>query len=213
MIAVALIEDNRLMREGITALLNGTDECRVAVATAELDIPSLKAAGPDVLLIDVGANNGNSLAIVRAVTRELPGARIIMMDFLAYSEEVSAFANEGAAGFIMKAATLEDMVVTIQAVADGRNVLPDEVTSVLFDQIADDTIGWDAQQARDGVRLTPREKEIIALILEGLSNKRIASRLEVAPQTVKSHVRNIMDKLALHTRLQIAAYFHSGPGS
>lgn len=212
MIAVALIEDNRMMREGMAALLNDTDECWVVAATEALDIPTLKDASPDVLLIDVGANDGNSLEIVRIAARELPAARIIMMDFLAHAEEVSAFVNEGVDGFIMKAATLEDMVVTIQAVADGRNVLPDELTSVLFDQIAGDTISWDAQQARDGVRMTPREKEVIELILEGLSNKRIASRLEIAPQTVKSHVRNIMEKLALHTRLQIAAHFHSDPG-
>jgi DNA-binding NarL/FixJ family response regulator len=213
MINIAVVEDNRLMREGIAALLNDTDECWVVAATEVLDIPALKDAGPEVLLIDVGAHNGDSLEMVRTAARELPDARIIMMDFLAHSEEVSAFVNEGVAGFIMKAATLEDMVVTIQAVAAGRNVLPDELTSVLFDQIADDTVSWTAQQARDGVRMTPREKEVIELILEGLSNKRIASRLDIAPQTVKSHVRNIMDKLALHTRLQIAAHFHSGPGS
>lgn len=212
MIAVALIEDNRLMREGIAALLNGTDECRVVAATGALDIAELKAAGPEIMLIDVGASNGNSLEMVRTVARELPTARIIMMDLLPHYEEVSAFVNEGVDGFIMKAATLEDMVATIQAVADGQNVLPDELTAVLFDQIASDTVTWDAQQARDGVQMTPREKEVIELILEGLSNKRIAKRLGIAPQTVKSHVRNIMDKLALHTRLQIAAHFHSNPG-
>lgn len=201
-----------MMREGITALLNDTDECRVVAAVEGLDIEALKAADPEVMLIDVGANEGNSLEIVRTVARELPTARVIMSDFLPHSEEVSAFVNEGAAGFIMKAATLDDMVVTIQAVADGRNVLPDELTSALFDQIADDTVSWDAQKARDGVRMTPREKEVIELILEGLSNKRIAKRLGIAPQTVKSHVRNIMDKLALHTRLEIAAHFHSDPG-
>lgn len=172
MITVALIEDNRMMREGITALLNGTDDGPVVAAGEALDIPTLKVVDPEVVLIDVGANGGNSLDIVRTVARELPTARMIMMDLLPHSEEVSAFVHEGAAGFIMKAATLEDMVATIQEVADGLKVLPDELTSVLFDQIADDTVSWHEQQAR----------------------------VEIPVAAVRSHAGNVLEKLALFAR-------------
>jgi DNA-binding NarL/FixJ family response regulator len=80
------------------------------------------------------------------------------------------------------------------------------MTSSLFSQIAKDAVKADESAAIESVRMTARERQVIDLIAEGLSNKEIAARLEIAAHTVKSHVRNIMEKLALHTRLQIAAY-------
>lgn len=206
MIPVALIEDHRLVREGITALLNGTGECRVVAAMDDVDVAALQAADPQIVLIDVGVSHGSCLQMVRTLTRDIPTARVIMMDLLPVSEEVTDFVNAGVVGFIMKDATLENLVDTIRAVACGEHILPQELTSTLFAQIAEDAVANGAPQARESVRMTPREREVIELISEGLSNKRIASRLGIAPQTVKSHVRNIMEKLALHTRLQIAAY-------
>jgi two-component system nitrate/nitrite response regulator NarL len=80
------------------------------------------------------------------------------------------------------------------------------MTGTLFSQIARAAVGRGAESAFEAVRMTQREREVIALIAEGLSNKAIAQRLNIATDTVKSHVRNVMDKLALHSRLQIAAY-------
>jgi DNA-binding NarL/FixJ family response regulator len=93
-------------------------------------------------------------------------------------------------------------------VAAGEKVLPPRMTESLFAQIAREYIQRDAASAMEEVRLTRREREIIDLIGEGLSNKEIAMRLNVATHTVKSHVRNVMEKLDLHTRLQISAYYH-----
>jgi DNA-binding NarL/FixJ family response regulator len=99
-------------------------------------------------------------------------------------------------------------VSTIRSVAEGAHVLPPEMTSTLFSQIARDAVERDRTDAMEAVRMTNREREVIDLIGEGLSNKEIATRLNIATHTVKSHVRNVMEKLALHTRLQIAAYAH-----
>jgi DNA-binding NarL/FixJ family response regulator len=82
------------------------------------------------------------------------------------------------------------------------------MTSTLFSQIAREAIASGRPEVMDAVLMTPREREVIDLISEGLGNKKIAARLQISVHTVKSHVRNIMDKLALHTRLQIAAYVH-----
>jgi DNA-binding NarL/FixJ family response regulator len=106
----------------------------------------------------------------------------------------------------MKDATFEDLVRVIRSVAAGTKVLPPQMTSTLFSQIAKEAINANEFSAIDAVRMTARERQVIELIAEGLSNKEIAARLEIAAHTVKSHVRNIMEKLALHTRLQIAAY-------
>jgi DNA-binding NarL/FixJ family response regulator len=106
----------------------------------------------------------------------------------------------------MKEASFEEFVATIYAVAAGDKVLPPRMTESLFAQIAKEASNHKAQDVLDDVRMTPRELEVIELIGEGLSNKEIAQRLNIAAHTVKSHVRNVMEKLALHTRLQIAAY-------
>jgi DNA-binding NarL/FixJ family response regulator len=109
-------------------------------------------------------------------------------------------------GFVLKDSTFDDFVATIRSVAAGEKVLPPRMTQSLFSQIAKAAVRGERAEALDEVRMTRRESEVIALIGEGLSNKEIAQRLEIATHTVKSHVRNVMEKLALHTRLQIAAY-------
>jgi DNA-binding NarL/FixJ family response regulator len=206
MISVAIIEDSRLIREGLAALLTQTGECTVVAAAADADLEVLRAAVPRVVLLDMGLRDGDSLRTAELVRTELPETCVVVMDLLPVHEEIMEFVNVGVAGFIMKDATVEDLVSTIRSVAEGRHILPPEMTSSLFSQIAREAVARGREGVADSVHMTPRECDVIELIKEGLSNKRIASRLGIAPQTVKSHVRNIMEKLALHTRLQIAAY-------
>jgi len=130
------------------------------------------------------------------------------MDLHPVHEEIAQFVNVGVAGFILKDATFEDFVGTIRSVADGAQVLPPRMTGTLFSQIASVAVKRGRAAALEAVRMTQREREVIALIAVGMSNKEIAQRLNIATDTVKSHVRNVMEKLALHTRLQISAYAH-----
>jgi DNA-binding NarL/FixJ family response regulator len=208
-IAIALIEDNRLVREGITALLNQVPGMRVVAAASSGDLSQLEQVKPHVLLLDLGLRNGDSLRLAQTVRRELPESRIIVMDLLPVQEEIMDFVHAGVSGFVMKDATLEDLVNTIRCVAEGAHVLPPQMTGTLFSQIAREAVASNGPQALEAVRMTPRERQVINLISEGLGNKQIAARLHIATHTVKSHVRNIMEKLALHTRLQIAAYAHN----
>lgn len=208
MIAVALIEDNRLVREGIAALLNQLPDLKVVAGTSGADVSALREAKPQVVLLDLGLGQGNSLRVAEQVKNEFPESKIIVMDLLPVHEDIVEFVNVGVSGFIMKDATLDDLVKTIRSVVQGAHVLPPQMTSTLFSQIAKDAIGRGRTDTLDAVRMTPREREVIDLIAEGLSNKEIASRLLIATDTVKSHVRNVMEKLMLHTRLQIAAYAH-----
>lgn len=207
-IAVALIEDNRLVREGITALLNQMPDINVVAAGSSADAALLRDVTPHVVLLDLGLRSGDSLRLAERVKREFPEAKVIVMDLLPAHEETVEYVNAGVSGFIMKDASLEDLADTIRSVASGVNVLPPQMTSSLFSQIARDAVAKGRPIALESVRMTPRERDVIALISEGLSNKEIAKRLHIAAHTVKSHVRNIMDKLTLHTRLQIAAYAH-----
>ncbi len=207
-ITVALIEDNRLVREGITALLNQWPDLEVVFNNESTDVPKLATVQPQVILLDIGLRKGDSLRIAEQVRVDFPGARIIVMDLLPVHEDIAEFVNAGVSGFIMKDATLEELVSTIRVVASGAKVLPPAMVSTLFSQIARDAITRAPDRALESVRMTPRERQVISLIAEGLSNKEIASRLNIATHTVKSHVRNVMEKLTLHTRLQIAAYAH-----
>jgi len=209
MITVAIIEDNRLVREGMTEMLNDLPDVKVVLAATSLDTSMLKELSPRVVLLDVGLQDRNSLRLAETVQTDLPDARVIVMDLLPVHEEIAEFVNAGGAGFILKDATMEDFVGTIRSVADGARVLPPLMTGTLFSQIARAAVSRGAEAALEDVRMTPREREVIGLIAAGMSNKEIAHRLGIATDTVKSHVRNVMDKLALRTRLQIAAYAHS----
>ncbi len=208
MITVAIIEDNRLVREGMTDMLNELPDVKVVLAGTNLEAGMLKKKNPRVVLLDVGLQERNSLRLAEACKKEMADVRVIVMDLLPVHEEIAEFVNAGVAGFILKDATFEDFVGTIRSVADGARVLPPRMTGSLFSQIAEAAVRRGSESALEAVRMTPREREVIALIAAGMSNKEIAKRLNVATDTVKSHVRNVMDKLALHTRLQIAAYAH-----
>lgn len=208
MISVALIEDNRLVREGITAMLNQTEDVEVVAAGPSGDPALLRDAKPQVILLDVGLWDDDSLRVAETVKKETPGSKVIIMDLLPVQEDIVEFVNAGVSGFILKDATFDDLLTTIRSVADGAHVLPPAMTSSLFSQIAKDAVVRGRAAAMESVRMTAREREVTGLIGEGLSNKEIASRLNIATHTVKSHVRNVMEKLALHTRLQIAAYAH-----
>ncbi|MBA3646515.1 MAG: response regulator transcription factor [Gemmatimonadaceae bacterium] len=208
MITVGIIEDNRLVREGLTDMLNELDDVRVVLAGTSLETDKLKAAEPRVVLLDIGLQDSNCLNVAETVRREMPTSQVIVMDLLPVDEEISRFVNVGVAGFILKDATFDDFVGTIRSVAEGERVLPARMTGTLFSQIARLAVQRGREAALEAVHMTPRERSVIALIADGMSNKEIATNLNIATHTVKSHVRNVMEKLALHTRLQIAAYAH-----
>jgi DNA-binding NarL/FixJ family response regulator len=204
-ITVAIIDDNRLVREALGAMLDELADVRV-VTSAVADLTFLTETKPDVWLLDVGLRDQESLHVAAALLRETPQAKIIVMDIIPVHEDIMEFVNAGVSGFVLKDSPFDDFVGAIRSVAAGEKVLPLRMTQSLFSQIARAAVRGETAETLDEVRMTRRESEVIALIGEGLSNKEIAQRLEIAPHTVKSHVRNVMEKLALHTRLQIAAY-------
>jgi DNA-binding NarL/FixJ family response regulator len=134
---------------------------------------------------------------------------VIVMQLLPAHEDVVDFVHAGVSGFIMKDASVGEFVATIRAVADGASVLPPRMTGSLFSHVADHAVTRGNGRAKAATRMTSREREVTALIAEGLGNSEIAGRLDIAAHTVKSHVHNILEKLALHTRLEVAAYAHA----
>jgi DNA-binding NarL/FixJ family response regulator len=205
MITVAIVDDNRLVREALAAMLDRLPDLRV-VAAGVAEPAFMDEMKPDVLLLDVGLRDEDSLRVAAALTKQAPRTKIIVMDLIPMNEDIVQFVNAGVSGFVLKDATFDEFVATIRSVAAGEKVLPPRMTESLFSQIARAADTQGHEQLLEDVRMTRREREVIELIGEGLSNKEIAQRLNIAAHTVKSHVRNVMEKLALHTRLQIAAY-------
>ena len=133
-----------------------------------------------------------------------------ILGLLPAQEDVADFVTAGASGFIMKDASFDDFLATIRGVATGQQILPPELTNSLFSQIAALAIRKGKPRLVEAVGLTERERQVIDLIGEGLSNKEIAARLHIAVHTVKSHVHNVLEKLALRTRLEVAAFTRVG---
>lgn len=196
------------MRAGLVDLLNRVPGFSVVFADAEADFAAIERANPRVILLDIGLEQGDSLSTARRIGEELPSSAVIMMDLLPAGEDIRDFIEVGVAGFVLKDDSLDDFVNAIRSVAAGAKVLPPEVANTLFTQIANAAVASEGPKVADDVGLTRREREVLLLIAEGLSNKKIASRLHISSHTVKSHVRNIMEKLTLHTRLELAVWAH-----
>lgn len=210
-ISLVLIDDNRLLREGIAALIHGQPGFKVLAATADIDeaLNKVREARPDVVLLDFGLGNHDSLSLTTMVRSEVPSARIIVMGLMPAQQDVANYVRAGASGFIMKDASFDDFFATIRAVAGGAEVLPQALTSSLFTQIAQQAVAGSKARVLEAVRLTARERQVIDLLGEGLSNKEISTRMNIAIHTVKSHVHNVLEKLALHSRLEVAAFTHA----
>ena len=138
--------------------------------------------------------------------KELPSAKIIAMDILPDHVDIVEFVKAGGSGFILKNAPLNDWTETIKTVATGAKVLPPVLTRSLFTEIVELAIKTGKGIPADSIQFTHRERQVVDLIAEGLSNKEIAESLHISTYTVKSHVHNILEKLTLSTRLQIAAF-------
>ena len=212
LISVAVIDDNLLVREGISRLLGRHPDIRVAVSNSEDYATTLDEAAPNVVLLDLGLVDQESMVIARAIHRDYPAARVIVMDLLPDHEDVIEFIEAGVNGFILKDATLDQVLLTIRSVASGLDVLPDLLAGSLFSEIAREAVTGGGAHDPEWVRLTEREREVLELIAQGLSNKAIARRLHISIHTVKSHLRNTMEKLTLHSRLELAHFVHTRSG-
>jgi DNA-binding NarL/FixJ family response regulator len=207
-IRLLLIEDNRLLRDGILTILKPHKDITIIAASGEgrntlLKIKQLK---PNVVLLDLGLRSQNSLHVVEIVKKEFPQAKIIVMDLAPVQSDILQYVKAGANGFILKDASLNDLLITIRKVADGSTVLPPLLVDSLFSQIVEHAIRDGKSKLKQAVQMTKREREVIILLSEGMSNKEIGHRIHISTYTVKSHIHNIMEKLALHTRLEIANY-------
>ena len=209
-IRILVIEDNRVLRDGIISMLNEQADMHVVATIGSSNNILLKAiqTKPHLILIDAGLKYFKEPSVVESIKKNIPEAKLIEMGLLPLQADIVEFVEAGASGFILKNATVKEFLSTIRSVAKGEKVLPPLLTGSLFSHVAELALKKGKGKLTNTVRMTKREREIIALIADGLSNKEIAHQLNIATHTVKSHVHNIMEKLALHSRLQISNFTH-----
>jgi two-component system nitrate/nitrite response regulator NarL len=212
-IRLIIIEDNKLLREGIRVMLKEQKDILVVAALGDRikvhdKIRDLK---PNVLLLDLGLVNQNSLELVKSVKRKFPKLKMIVMDLLPIQSDIIQFIEEGVCGFILKDATTEDFMNTIRSCAKGDKIFPSQLHGSLFSEIVDNAVKelMDSKLI-ESIRMTENEKKIIKFISAGLADKEIAKKLGLTVFIVKGHIDNILEKMSLNTRVQIAVYRNSG---
>jgi DNA-binding NarL/FixJ family response regulator len=208
-IQILLIEDNRLLREGIAIMLKKQSDMHVVatVGNGENILQLIGKLNLNIVLLDLGLRNQNSLQIVKLTKHHFPEIKLIAMDLIPLQADVFEFIQAGVSGFILKDASVNDFLKTIRSVSQGNQVLPPNLTGSLFSQIVELALnGSKPSKIIESIRMTKREKQVIELIADGSTNKEIAQILHLSTYTVKSHVHNILEKLTLHTRIQIANY-------
>jgi DNA-binding NarL/FixJ family response regulator len=210
-IRLLLIEENRLLRDGIMAILKPHKDIDAIATSGEGKdhLLNIQKSKPDIVLLELGLRSQKNLQFVDIVKRDFSKAKIIVMDLSPVHADILKYVKAGANGFILKEASLNDFLTTIRAVAEGSNVLPPLLVNSLFTQIVEHAIKEGSTYVKEAARMTKREQEVITLLSQGMSNNEIGSKINISTFTVKSHIHNIMEKLSLHTRLELANYSYT----
>ena len=210
-IRLLLIEDNRILRESIALMFKKRPDMHVVgnISSEENIMQAISDLKPDILLIDLILVKQNSLQLVKLIKEQFQETQIIMMGLDPAQTDISKYIEAGVSGFVLKEADTARFVKTILKVNRGLKFLPPALTGSLFSQIFKNAIGGsDSSKIAKSARITKRELDVMELIADGYTNKEIAQKLNISTYTVKSHVHNILEKLALSTRAQIAKHAH-----
>ena len=202
---VYLVSDVRLYREGLSASLAQHRRLELVGAAASGDFLDLIVAlQPEVLLLDLGARE--SLSIPRRARQVLPTIRVVAFAVAEIAENVLACAEAGISGYVTTDGSIEDLVAAVFNALRGELMCSPRIAALLFSRVATFSDGR-ISASSDASSLTRREREIAALVACDLPNKEIARRLRLGPTTVKNHVHNILQKLNVHRRGDIAPLY------
>lgn len=207
MITVAVVDDEMLVRTGLALIVNAADDMNV-VCTCDGShaIAEISSHRPDVVLLDIRMPDVDGLSVLAAV-REVPSPpTVAMLTTFDSAEYVVKALRGGAAGFLLKDTAPERLVEAVRVLAAGGSVLSPAVTKTVVDGFVN--ASHETHVYRQVETLTARERDVLAMIGEGLSNGDIAKRLFLSPATVKDHVSVVLGKLAVANRVQAAVIAH-----
>ena len=203
---VLVVDDNRVIRDAVAALLLKEEGVQV-VATTGLSSETLdriEQGRPDLILLP--ALGTRTVELTRAITRRFNGIRVVVFGIKELPEAVTEMIEAGAAGYVREDASVDEFREVVRLAARGEARAAPQIASSLFSRLAALASVLRADERAKNVKLTPRELEILRLVAEGLTNKEIAARLHVEQQTVKNHMHNILERLSLRRRQQAVQY-------
>ncbi len=200
-----IVADVRLYREGLAKILDGRANLAVVgtAANREEALALVASTHPDILVLDMAMRS--NLRIMRAVAGAAPDLKIVAFGVQESEYEVFACAEAGVAGYVPCEGSIDELVAIIESAAREELLCSPRMAAKLFRRAASVATGAQAAAATNGPRLTRREREIVGLIDQGLSNKEIARRLHIEVATVKNHVHNMLEKLHVARRGEAAA--------
>jgi DNA-binding NarL/FixJ family response regulator len=205
-IRVAVVDDQELFRRGLTMLLGVEDDIEVVgeagdgVAATEL----ASTAVPDVILMDVRMPKRSGIEACIAIKEAAPTARIIMLTVSDEEADLYDAVKNGASGYLLKDSSIDEVAQAVRVVADGQSLISPSMAIKLLDEFKQ--MSRSDRQQVPTPKLTDRELEVLKLVAQGLNNREIAKRLFISENTVKNHVRNILEKLQLHSRMEAVMY-------
>jgi len=208
-IRILLIDDHTLFRSGVRALLQKQGDFEIVDEAADgvEGIKRAKQHRPDVILLDLNMPGLSGLEALQLLVEDLPDSAVIVLTVSEEGEELAAALRSGARGYLLKNIETEALTNAIRRAAAGEPVISDAMTAKLVQQFQAPPMPAAAPlQRSEAATLTARERDIVQGLVRGDSNKMIARDLGVAESTVKIHVQNILKKLNLASRVQVAVY-------
>jgi two-component system NarL family response regulator len=200
-----LLSENRLFREALARILRSkSDICVVGVAPYSPEvIEQIEAARCDVLLVDPGAGEPLDMGLIQEVRLAAGDAKIVLIDMV---EDESAFlkaVRAGVSGYILQEASALDVVAAVRSVKQGEAVCPSRLCLCLFKYLANKCPNLPNSRIKAQLGLTRREQQLLPLIAQGMTNKEIASQLNLSEQTIKNHVHRILQRTGASGRLEV----------
>jgi two-component system response regulator DevR len=203
-VRVFLLDDHEVVRRGLRDLLEGNGGIEVVGEAGRADeaLRRIPAVRPDVAVLDAQLPDGSGIEVCREIRSSLPSVACLILTSYDDDEALFAAIMAGAAGYVLKQIRGTDLVEAVQRVAQGQSLLDPAVTARVLTRLREGPPGTDPRWEA----LSERERAVLALIADGLSNREIGARLFLAEKTVKNHVSRLLAKLQMQRRTQIAVF-------
>ena len=205
-VRVLVVDDQELFRRGRIMLHSGDTDIEV-VGEASDGITATELAvktAPDVILLDVRMPRRTGVEACRGIKEAVPSAKIIMLTVSDEEADLYESVKNGASGYLLKDSSIEEVAQAIRVVNEGQSLISPSMAVKLIDEFKQ--MSKPEREQGPALRLTDRELEVLRLVAKGLNNREVAKQLFISENTVKNHVRNMLEKLQLHSRMEAVMY-------
>jgi len=204
-IKILIVDDHQIMREGLCSMIEQESGFTVVgdASNGREALELIEDTYPDVVIMDINMPDMNGTEATRRITKEYPNIRIVALSMHSDKYFVTEMLKAGAAGYLLKDCSKNEIVEAIKTVADNKNYLCPEITGIILEDFVQNTI---SNRHSEMARLTKKEREVLQLIAEGHTSKEIASMLHNSTKTVETHRVNIMSKLEIHSIAELTKF-------